>query len=230
MNGLLIATGAIFLLCMIIGFKRGFIKIVASLVVTIATVVLVIFLSPYVSDFLIKNTPIEETVQKKCGSLFSSDDKMLEEDITREEQIAMIEESKVPSAFQKMLLDNNNSEIYEALGVKTFGEYVCKYLAKLLADVLAFVLTFLILTILSRIVLKLLKIIEKLPIIGGANKAAGGALGIASGLIIVWVLFLVLTLFCQTTWAQACFNNIEESRILKALYDNNILLKYIGGI
>ena len=64
MNGLLIAVGLIFLVCMIVGYTRGFIKIVASLAATVATIVLVTILSPYVSGVLLKAVPVEEMMQE----------------------------------------------------------------------------------------------------------------------------------------------------------------------
>ena len=65
MNGLSIVVAAIFLLCAFWGYRRGFIKIVASLAATLATIILVIFLSPYVSDMILKVVPIEKTIQEK---------------------------------------------------------------------------------------------------------------------------------------------------------------------
>ncbi len=234
MNGMLIAVAIIFLAGLIIGYARGFIKIVASFAITIASIVLVMFLSPYVSDFILKNTPIEKMVQEKCIEMLAPDGEELKDalkgEYTREEQISLIENAKVPSMIEKLLLDNNNSEMYETLGVKTFGEYLSKYLAKLIADILAFLVTFIVVTIVARIVLGLLGIIGKLPIVGGLNRIAGGALGLASSLIIVWILFVVITLIYQTEFGVTCFDNIAKSEFLTFLYDNNVLMKYIGGL
>ena len=235
MNELLIAVGVIFLICLIVGFVRGFIKIVASLAVTIATIILVMFLSPYVSNAILEHTPLEKKVQEYCAGLLTSEEQepasaeeFRENDYTREEQISMIEGAKLPGVFQKLLLDNNNSEIYETLGVKTFGDYICRYFAKLIADILGFLLTFLVLTIVARIVVYVFGFIEKLPIIGGFNRVAGGALGLVTGLIFVWVLFVAITLLYRTDFGMNCFKNIEESQILTFLYDNNLLMKFIG--
>ena len=41
MNKMLIAVGVIFLVCMMIGYVRGFLRIVATMAATIATIVLV---------------------------------------------------------------------------------------------------------------------------------------------------------------------------------------------
>ena len=115
MNGMLIAVAIIFLAGLIIGYARGFIKIVASFAITIASIVLVMFLRPYVSEFILKNTPIEKMVQEKCVEMLAPDGEELKDalkgEYTREEQISLIENAKVPSMIEKLLFDNNNSEM-----------------------------------------------------------------------------------------------------------------------
>ena len=50
----------------------------------------------------------------------------------------------LPDVFKNLLLENNNSEVYQKLGVTTFAEYVSKYFAKLVIEIVAFLVTFLI--------------------------------------------------------------------------------------
>lgn len=231
MNGLLLAVGIIFLVCIGIGYKRGFLKIVASMLATIAIIVLVTILTPYVSEGIRSVTPVEEVMQEKCIDMLipdkSGDDKVIEDDLSDEKQRKLIEESKLPKMFQDMLVVNNNDEVYELLGVTTFGEYVGTYFAKVITDIIAFLVTLLIVTILVRTVLCMVGVIDKLPVIGGMNRVAGGIIGIGTGLIIVWVLFLVITVFYDNSISQACLEDISENRILQVLYDSNILMKYV---
>lgn len=226
MNNLLVIVGIIFLACVLIGVYRGLLKIVASLAVTIATIVLVLFLSPYVSRAIIEHTPLEKSVAKYCTSVMHIEDKETKEP-SREEQIRTIEEANLPSVLQNLLLDNNNSEIYTSIGVEHFQEYISKFLAKKIADILAFIITFLVLTIVARVALYIFGIIGDLPVIGGANRLAGGVLGVATGLVIVWVMFAVVTLLYQTPFGVSCMQNITDSQILTFLYDNNLLMKWI---
>lgn len=259
MNGLLVVVGIIFLICVIVGLVRGFIKIIASLAATIAIIVLVTFLTPYVSKAILKITPLESAVQKKCAEMLtpnledidlsgieingkqiessdleaagiSAEDigKLLEEtEIPREKQISLIEGAQIPELFRQLLLENNNSEIYNALGVSTFGEYIGSYLAKLIADFCAFLLTLLVVTIVVRSVVYAFGIISDLPVIGGLNRIAGGILGLGTGLVIVWVLLIVVTLLYTTEIGKICFENIGDSQLLTFLYEHNILLNTI---
>ena len=69
-NWLLLAVGIVFLVCMIAGFVKGFLRIGLSLLSTILTLVLVSFLSPYVSDALMKHTPAQDVLEKKIVEAF----------------------------------------------------------------------------------------------------------------------------------------------------------------
>lgn len=233
MNGLLIAVCVIFVCCMIVGYVRGFIKIVASLAATLAIIVLVMFISPYVSKAIQKTVPLEGMVKKTCLEALVPGAKNLDEEeiealetrnFTREEQIGMIESSNLPEVIKQLLLENNNGEIYEMLNVDTFVEYVAGYLAKLIADIVAFLLTFLLATIVIRTILYMLGIISDLPVIGGLNRLAGAGLGLGTGLIIVWILFVTITLLYDTNFGRSCFENIKESAFLTTLYDSNLFL------
>lgn len=252
MNGLLIATCVLCVVCIIVGFVRGFIKIVASLAATVATIALVMFLTPYVSEGILKWTPLESVVQEKCINAMVTDETpgieketegidlealgITEEDIQnvignieipREKQIELIEQANMPEIFKDLLLENNNSEVYQALGVTTFGEYIGSYLAKLIADIAAFLLTLFVVTVVVRSIVYALGIIGDLPVIGGLNRVAGGILGMATGLLIIWVAFIVITLLYSTNVGRTCFKDIAASRLLTFLYKNNVLLNFV---
>lgn len=236
MNELLIVVGIIFLICVINGVSRGFVKIVASLAATIAIIILVAIATPFVSDTIMAVTPIEKVMQEKCNEILginqeAQEDEQQEEaevkEFSREEQITMLENAELPDFVKELLLENNNSEIYKSLGVSLFSDYVGSYLARLLANAIGFLLAFLVVSIIVRTILYMLGIISDLPVIGGLNRVAGGALGLGTGLIIVWILFIVITLLYDTGLGKACFENIAENEFLTFLYNNNILMQYI---
>lgn len=235
MNGLTIVVAAIFLFCALWGYCRGFIKIVASLAATLATIMLVIFLSPYVSDMILKVVPIEKTIQEKCIEILrvqtesETGEAVIPENIetSRETQISLIENAEIPEVFRQLLLENNNDEIYETLGVTTFTEYVGSYLAKLIANIIGFLLTLIVATIVVRAITYSLGIISNLPVIGGMNRVAGGIVGMGTGLVVVWILYVIITLMYDTEIGTLCFKYIAESEFLTKLYDNNVLMNYI---
>lgn len=232
MNILLMIVGGVFLLSAIVGFARGFIKIIASLAATVFTIVIVIVATPVVGNVIREATPVGSYIEEECMKVFLKEgvegqEALLDAAIPREEQIRLIEESKMPQVIQDLLLENNNGEVYEALGVASFGRYVAAYITKVMTDIVAFLVTFLAVTIIVRTILYVLGIIGDLPVIGGVNRLAGAVLGLGTGLVIVWVLFVLVTLAYDTSIGQQCFAMISENEILQMLYDNNLIMKYI---
>ena len=45
---------------------------------------------------------------------------------------------ELPERLKDALLENNNSEVYEALGVSSFTHYVSRYLANSLINIISF--------------------------------------------------------------------------------------------
>lgn len=226
MNILLLIIAIIFAFSAFIGYKKGLVRIVASLLATIIIVFLVSLATPYVSQWIRQSTPLESTVQNKITELIPSGAELSGQP-TSEQQIASIESAQLPDMFRQMLLENNNQEVYEALGVTTFLEYISSYIAKVLADIIAFLIIIVIAIVILPLVIRMLGIVNKLPVIGGVNRLAGGVAGLGIGLVIIWILFIAITLMYNTALGKAFFENIETNSILKSLYDNNILMQYI---
>lgn len=146
-------------------------------------------------------------------------------DIPKDLQIKAIEMAELPEVFKSLLSDNNNDVIYEKLGVKTFAEYVGEFLSKLIIHIVAFLCTFLLVTIVLRTIIFALDIVSELPVLGFFNRLAGGVVGAAGGLIIIWLFFVVITLLYVTAFGREIYQVIQENAILNMLYENNPLMK-----
>ena len=146
-------------------------------------------------------------------------------DIPKDLQIKAIEMAELPEVFKSLLSDNNNDVIYEKLGVKTFAEYVGEFLSKLIIHIVAFLCTFLLVTIVLRAIIFALDIVSELPVLGFFNRLAGGVVGAAGGLIIIWLFFVVITLLYVTAFGREIYQVIQENSILNMLYENNPLMK-----
>lgn len=72
MNWLLILVMAIFLFGLLSGLVRGGIRLVVSFAATVVTIILVFFLTPYVSKAIYALTPIEEAVESKITDTMST--------------------------------------------------------------------------------------------------------------------------------------------------------------
>ena len=150
---------------------------------------------------------------------------VMEAEVPKQMQIAAIEGADLPDVFKNLLLENNNSEVYQKLGATTFAEYVSKYFAKLVIEIIAFLVTFLFTTIVIRAVVFALDFVTALPVLGILNRLAGVLVGSTISFIIVGILFIVITLLYTTTIGKQAMGMIREDQILSFLYDNNIIMK-----
>lgn len=146
-------------------------------------------------------------------------------DIPRDMQIAAIEGADLPQAFKSILLTNNNSKIYDKLGVTSFASYIAKYMARLVVNIVAFILTLIVVTIVLRAIIFSLNVIADLPVFGLANRLAGGALGVVGVLIIVWVAFVIITLLYTTEIGKEMFEMIQANSMLSIIYEYNPIMK-----
>lgn len=146
-------------------------------------------------------------------------------EIPRDAQIAAINNSDMPEVFKTLLLTNNNEAIYQKLGADGFVSYISKYLTKLIINIVCFILTFIIVTILVRAIVLALDIVSNLPVLGLVNRLAGGVLGTAGALIVVWVIFTVITLLYTTNIGKELYALIEQESILMLIYEYNPILK-----
>lgn len=161
------------------------------------------------------------------GSVASMLDGM---EIPRDLQQEAISAADLPKVFKDLLSVNNNDEIYDELGVETFAQYVGRFLSMLIINIVSFLGTFLLITIILRAIIFALDIVEDLPVLGILNRLAGGAVGFACALIIVWVLFIVVTLMYTTVIGKDIYQTIQDNGVLKMLYDCNPIMRMAAKV
>ena len=66
MNWLVLVVAGVLLLGALIGYARGGLRLVVSLLSTVITVAAVLYVTPYVSKAVITLTPADEIIQEQC--------------------------------------------------------------------------------------------------------------------------------------------------------------------
>lgn len=210
------------------GYKRGLIREVVSLICVFLSMSIVWFVNPYVNQFIRETTSIYETVEESCQEFVEK--KYNTQTGSGESQSAFINEMNLPDLLSNGLVQNNNSDIYEYLAVTTFSDYIAQYLARMAVNGISFLISLLMSTILVRSVTWMLNLVSRLPVISGMNKIAGAFLGAAKFVIVIWILFLALTVICNTEAGAAALQIIKKDYILSCLYDQDILIKIFMSI
>ncbi len=225
-NWLEIAVGVYLLGMILYGHYRGFIRQAVSMVALIATLVIVDAAMPQVTGWLKDNTQLHTWIAENMAESLG-----LEETAQMPaEQRMMIEGLDLPDDIKELLLENNNNQVYEILGVEAFTEYIGNYLANMVLNLIGFVVLFFVVYIMIRLVMKALDLMAKLPILSGLNQIAGAFLGGIQGLFFLWIASLVITACSGMQWAMNLITQIEASKWLSILYHYNFVSRLAMGI
>lgn len=223
MNYLLIGIIIFFLIVVANGYRVGLVRGIffcsTSLLAVIFASQCYQFVGKGINEYTDLSTKIESSIEKSLELQPAKN-----ETIKRAEQTKKIQEMKLPQKLKDSLIENNNTEIYDALKVSGFYEYIAGYLSKIAINCIAFFITFLIGCIAMRLVLKVLDFITEIPILHGLNCIGGTVLGIIEAVLGIWFFFLVVTIMSSTEFGQAMYRYINDNIWLSLLYNNNYLL------
>ncbi len=225
MNWLLVVVLIILVGNAIIGMRVGFIKTVFSLISLILALVLTLWISPMVKNYMNGNEKFYNGIATKVEKLLPFG----EEEIVEEEQSEAIEGLSVPKSIKEGLLKNNTAESYKDMAINSFKQYVSRYLTGVIINSLSFIVTFIAILIILWVIFMALDLISKLPLLNQVNKTAGLLAGLVHGLIMVWLFFILLNIFGSTVFGQSVLKLVGENEVLSIIYNNNILLKFITG-
>ena len=76
----------------------------------------------------------------------------------------------------------------------------------------------------------ILDLIAGLPLIKEANKLTGALVGLAEGILFVWIAFLVLTVLCSTEIGKKGLELIEKDVFLNIIYQYDIFINFFMKI
>ena len=236
------------LICMILGYRRGFVRSILKIVFTGLSFLLAYFLAPLVGNILMIKTQIDDTVEKKIYSIIESEaEKQVEKELegtlgefitedmkeslveavlnqepTEEQQHDLIASLDSPQFIKDILVANNNQETKSQLGVKNFYKYVSTYIAYMVTNAIAFVITFAAMILLFNIIMFIANAATSLPIINTLNRLAGMLLGGVEAILIVWMIFSIIMMLADTNFGANLNHQINENVFLHFINKYNI--------
>ena len=95
---------------------------------------------------------------------------------------------------------------------------------------LSFFIVIFLLGIVEYFVRRLIRKIERVPVISTVNRVAGFGVGFIKGIVIVWLLLALISLLATSEAGQTMTLYINDSLMLKYLYENNPVMKLIENI
>ena len=227
MNTAAIIALALLVVLGLIGMGKGLIKTVFTTFSLIVAIVLAVQVMPYGTKFL-KETKLYTTINERIADSINDKMQVSVEGVTG--QMDAIEDMKIPEFMKDLLKANNNSEMYEALGISKFTDYISNYITCLVLNGISLLAAFVVIYIILRIIGLCMDMLSKVPVVHGLNRIGGLCLGLINGVGVLWLACIVVTVGSGTTWGQYMFEQINDSVFLSLIYNNNYLLVLLANM
>lgn len=211
------------ILFMLLGYRRGFIKMAFRLISFILAIFLAILLFPVVAQFLrgtFVYTGLKEYIRRTMGL----------EELVYTHTADIFANLPIPSVLQNSLVENHTPNMVELLNVNSIEEFIAAYIAGLVVNIIAIVIVFVLVRVILGIISNLLDIVGKLPIIRSFNRLGGIIAGAFQGVIVIWVIMTLATLFFLNPDRPEFQNMLESSWVAFWFFENNPILSSLMNI
>lgn len=220
----------VLVLAIFIGYQRGLIKILFSMVTLILTILLTAVIFPPVNHFLSNQTTLQENIGSQIQAQIEESTGQKLEEVTRSAQESFIASVPLPAVVKDYLSEHNNSSGYVAQGVSGFAEYVSTTAAGFAVSVIAFLVTFVVVRLLLHIILTVLHVVEYLPGVKSVNHLGGAIASVGQLLLILWLFCAFAAGLSGTSIGALLQGVIRNNLILSVLYEHNLLLRLLSGV
>ena len=182
-----------------VGYKKGLVKTVYSLIAFILAATLTALYHEAVAEYLMQFVFMQKIM----------------EDIN---QGVVLKATSAETAAMPLWMN-------DAISVATMG--VAEKIVQMIITIITVVITFVGVKIILGFTVGIVDVIMRLPILNIINSTGGMLFGVIKGVIIVLIICAVLTLFVPMESYENIHNAISATYIAKYFYNNNILMTLI---
>ena len=227
MNWLFWIVVAIIVFFAIRGWNRGLLRILYSLISVVLLIGLISYATPYVTSYIKENTGVYTLLQ---GTLYAGVEKSWRIDNRKKERrnkpvIQKVAGVSLPEHVTSYITDSGNALLNQAGVYDMLGSKLADWILAGISYFIALIIAGIIVSLIGRA----LRIVSRIPVIKGINRTLGIFAGGFQGLLLIWLLFLLLTLFAATDLGKMCIEQIDQNVVLRYLYYDNALSKILTG-
>lgn len=201
----------IFVILLVLGFLKGFGEGLLKKILSFATIIITIILTRTL-------TPIAANVIKDITNIESTLTAMIYDLLVKSTSYDSL---NIP--FLKDSIDTGNIE-------SSIRDGLCTNIANAFINLICGIVIFIGLLIIIRLVIKLLDVVDYIPIVGQLNKLLGGALGVIEVILVVSIVFTVLKVLEGSPQIKVLTDNIKESALVGSIYEHNIVYDFFARL
>lgn len=193
---------------------------------------------PIVSEMLIKNFRLNDKmmgiISQNLGKIVGGDNLRQAVTMNQASQSVKIEDLNsligawhLPKTIETMVTKNLSIQANNIAG--SVIDSLSRSFSTVIVNIISMVLVFLTVSFALMFIGTLLDGIASLPLFNEVNHLGGIIFGCLEGIIVVYVVFAILTVFASTQWMQDVMANINSSSFAKSFYNHNLLLMWMFG-
>ena len=211
----------IFVSSIAIAYVRGLSSVIYQLASWIITIILIFVLCRPITNVIIDNTTLDETISEKIQiNLEDNFGENLEEGTSINEEDSNISNSVID------LINGYISEANEK-GTENIAKYVSDEISYIAVSAIVILGIFIFARVISLILKFVLDVIVSLPIFGTVNKVGGIAYGVIRAFLIIYIVLAIISLLSPTLANTGLILAIKSSHIGSIFYNDNIILNFL---
>ena len=212
----------ILLIFAVIGYKKGLIRSVVTLLSSVLSLILALFIYP-LTNMILKITPLYTSIYN--GTLKQVETIDFGKGLQTQGNAILENITLLPEMITEQIKANNNTEMYRLLDVHSLQEYIATFVANIAINLLAIIVTWLIIKVgIMLLSGSLGGIIEHLPVVATFNRAGGLLFGVVKGIFMLSIIGLIIPVFINWPSFMPLYESIEESVLTKWLYNHNLII------
>ncbi len=228
MNWLLLGVLLIILIFVIRGFRRGFLRVLYSLVAVLLLIGLVGYATPHVSGYLKEHTTIYANISQRWEEkIQNSAEGVIDSTVQGQQEALEAAGIQLPDVLEERIFGTGLDKIGESVENTGVYQQAGERMASVIVAVLAFLAALILAILIVWLIGKITDVVNKIPVIKGINRFFGLFAGAFQGIIVIWLLFLLLSIFSATAFGSVLISYIEESPFLNILYNHNVVLEIL---
>lgn len=215
MNILFILMGIILILFGIKGYKQGILKQGFNLFFWLFGFGLVLKFTPYVREFVLKQTSLEAKIMAFLQ-------KKLVIDIHLNEEL-IVGGKGISSLIGRFFEEDKLLQIFSEQGLEGVRYFIYETLARQIITGVIFLASILLVFFLLRTFILGLDLVDKLPVIHQFNRLGGTFIGVVEGGLVCLLVLVFLTIFQGLPLSQFLLKDLDKIPVLERMYQGILM-------
>lgn len=206
------------------GWQRGFILTTFSMVGFLVAGFVAKVYHPVLSDYILRNPKFFLFLQEMVGEKVETASTMEGTAVESASNQNIFEVLKLPKALGELLMKSETMQDYSARAMEGVQSYIADILTRMFIDLISILILFMVVKLVLNLIAHVLHGIASLPILNSFNHLGGLSVGVAKGLLIVFIFLTLITPFTAMTKQSIFTEGLEDAVLGKYLYDHNPII------